>query len=258
MRIVILTEDEPFHSSDSFRHLFEILPNEFNVVLTVIAEFSPDGPSASRIATSFNIIRVFGMLPFLHAVWRYARFGRAKTRQLEALFREKKSVVVSGVRDVNAEEILSSIRQAEPDLIVSVTMHHLFGPELLGLAPCLNLHLSLLPNHRGLMPVFWALHAGDSETGVTVHIVDEKIDNGDILVQKRVPILSRRLDPLYRELKFEGMGALANAISLISGNEIVKETKDLSRSENIAERSARGVPERKDVRSFLASGNHLF
>ncbi|MEU9608670.1 formyltransferase family protein [Streptomyces sp. NPDC048057] len=48
----------------------------------------------------------------------------------------------------------------------------------------LNVHPSLLPRHRGPMPIHWAVRQGDAETGVTVHWMDEEFDSGGIVAQR--------------------------------------------------------------------------
>ncbi len=48
----------------------------------------------------------------------------------------------------------------------------------------LNIHTSLLPRHRGPMPVHWALLHGDTETGVTIHWMDRRFDSGPIVAQR--------------------------------------------------------------------------
>lgn len=54
----------------------------------------------------------------------------------------------------------------------------------------LNIHPSLLPKHRGLHAQRQALEAGDRESGCTVHFVDEGVDTGRIVTQRRVPVLA--------------------------------------------------------------------
>ena len=56
--------------------------------------------------------------------------------------------------------------------------------------PIINVHPSLLPKYKGLHAVEQALESGDTETGCTVHYVNEELDGGDIIDQSRVPICS--------------------------------------------------------------------
>jgi methionyl-tRNA formyltransferase len=63
------------------------------------------------------------------------------------------------------------------------------GPLLRGIGcPCLNLHFSLLPRHRGAAPIAWAILCGDAQAGVTLHHMVEAIDAGDVVAQLPVPI----------------------------------------------------------------------
>jgi methionyl-tRNA formyltransferase len=86
----------------------------------------------------------------------------------------------------------------------------MLGSELLPLPSqgALNLHGSLLPRYRGRAPVNWVLLHGETETGITLHHMDERPDHGDIVAQQRVPIgrddtalsLTRALAGAAREL----------------------------------------------------------
>ena len=52
----------------------------------------------------------------------------------------------------------------------------------------LNGHPSLLPRHRGPLPVAWAIREGDEEIGITFHFMDAELDTGPILSQRRIPL----------------------------------------------------------------------
>ena len=76
-----------------------------------------------------------------------------------------------------------------PDLFVVVAFSIL--PAALLHVPgrgSLNLHPSLLPAYRGAAPIIWAVVNGETETGLTTFMLDEKVDTGGILLQQRVPI----------------------------------------------------------------------
>ncbi len=87
-------------------------------------------------------------------------------------------------------ETIERVKHAEPDVIVVNSWYTWMPRELWDLPPhgTLNLHDSLLPKFAGFSPVLWALIAGESQTGLTVHRMDAELDAGDILVQRAVPI----------------------------------------------------------------------
>lgn len=66
---------------------------------------------------------------------------------------------------------------------------------------CINIHPSKLPKYRGADPIFWQLRDGESETGVTLHDVTEKLDSGDILKFESIPYPpGARLDEIQSTL----------------------------------------------------------
>jgi len=91
------------------------------------------------------------------------------------------------LRDVAFE---SALRALAPDLIVVAAYGKILPPAILALPPrgCLNVHASLLPRHRGAAPIQWAILAGDRVTGVTIMVMNETMDAGDILLRKETPI----------------------------------------------------------------------
>ncbi|HEU0300248.1 MAG TPA: formyltransferase family protein, partial [Longimicrobium sp.] len=80
----------------------------------------------------------------------------------------------------------------------------------------LNIHDALLPRYAGFAPLNWAILNGETETGVTVHWMNEHFDLGDILLQERVPIgpdetvteVFRRTLPLFDTLAVEALRLL--------------------------------------------------
>src|SRR5881227_1321890 len=81
---------------------------------------------------------------------------------------------------------------------------------------CLNLHASLLPRHRGAAPIQAAIAAGDRETGITVMYMDEGLDTGDILLQRKIALASNETGgSLHDKLAQIAPEALAEAILLL-------------------------------------------
>jgi phosphoribosylglycinamide formyltransferase 1 len=88
-------------------------------------------------------------------------------------------------------ELVQLLRDASVELVILAGFMRVLKKPILQAFPrkILNIHPSLLPKFPGLEAWKQALAAGEAVTGCTVHYVDEKIDHGDIIAQKEVPIL---------------------------------------------------------------------
>jgi methionyl-tRNA formyltransferase len=115
------------------------------------------------------------------------------------------------IRDPDA---LATLQGWRPDLIVVAAYGRILPAVILALptiAP-INVHASLLPRHRGAGPIAAALLAGDAETGITIMLMAEEMDAGDILLQHRLAILpDDTTGSLTARLAVEAGVALADA-----------------------------------------------
>src|SRR6187397_3086237 len=93
---------------------------------------------------------------------------------------------------IKREEAVAEIRALEPEVIVVMAYGQILPRSVLEIPrlACLNLHASLLPRHRGAAPIQAAILAGDDETGITVMYMDEGLDTGDVLLQRKIVIAS--------------------------------------------------------------------
>lgn len=85
---------------------------------------------------------------------------------------------------------LAELAALRPDVVCVACFPLRLPPTLLALPPhgCLNMHPSLLPQHRGPEPLFWALRSGAPVTGVTIHHMDEGFDTGAIALQAPITL----------------------------------------------------------------------
>jgi UDP-4-amino-4-deoxy-L-arabinose formyltransferase/UDP-glucuronic acid dehydrogenase (UDP-4-keto-hexauronic acid decarboxylating) len=92
--------------------------------------------------------------------------------------------------DVNHSRWVEKIKELSPDILFSFYYRQLIQREILDVpkAGCLNLHGSLLPKYRGRVPINWVLVNGEKETGVTLHYMTPRPDDGDIVAQKKISI----------------------------------------------------------------------
>lgn len=101
------------------------------------------------------------------------------------------STVVWSGRDDEAQ-VLNSLRELEVEFVLVCGFQHILRRPVIDAATfCFNLHPSLLPAYRGPEPIVWALLCHEKKFGITIHEVDEMIDQGDIVVQAEVtrPVL---------------------------------------------------------------------
>jgi methionyl-tRNA formyltransferase len=88
------------------------------------------------------------------------------------------------------DELLVALTAAEPDVIVANNWRTWIPPEIFDLPRygTLNVHDSLLPAYAGFSPLIWALINGETEVGVTAHLMDGDLDAGSIVLQRAIPV----------------------------------------------------------------------
>ena len=120
---------------------------------------------------------------------------------------------------IKDREAIDQIRALAPDVIVVMAYGQILPRAVLEIPKiaCLNLHASLLPRWRGAAPIQAAIAGGDRETGMTVMYMDEGLDTGDILLQRKIDIspsetgatLHDRLAQIAPEALLESLRLLA-------------------------------------------------
>ena len=91
---------------------------------------------------------------------------------------------------VRQRSFIRKLERLAPDVIVVAAFGQLLPQSMLDIPPCgtINLHPSLLPKYRGAAPVQWALINGETETGITLMLLDAGEDTGDIICAEQIPI----------------------------------------------------------------------
>ncbi len=116
---------------------------------------------------------------------------------------------------VRDKEFLTTFDTLSPDMVVLVAFGQILPKELIDSPQfgCLNVHPSLLPQYRGAAPINWAIINGDNKTGVTIMLIDEGMDSGDILLQEEADIdIDDTFDDLHEKLSVMGAGLLIKAL----------------------------------------------
>lgn len=112
-----------------------------------------------------------------------------------------------------AEGFAERLAQLAPDLIFVWSYPMILPREVIEIPRlgCVNLHMGLLPQYRGVNGLKWALLNGESETGVTLHYMDEGVDTGDMIARASFPITGDDdLVSLMRKARYAGIHLLKN------------------------------------------------
>ena len=116
--------------------------------------------------------------------------GRKEKPTPVAEWAARNNIPVIEAPDVNSPGIIDKIKSCKPDLLVVIAFGQKISKEVTDIAPkgAINVHASLLPKYRGAAPINWAIINGDTETGISIITVAERMDAGDILAQCRAEI----------------------------------------------------------------------
>lgn len=161
---------------------------------------------AALIDANYNIIAVFAQPDK-----KTGRDQEVKISPVKELAISNQIPVLQPVK-LN-QEATSEIKKLKPDLIIVAAYGKILSRAILEIPGfgCINIHASILPKFRGPSPVQNALLAGEKETGVTLMLMNEGIDTGDILAQEKIAIgkddnaedLSKKLSKLGTKILLE-------------------------------------------------------
>ena len=118
---------------------------------------------------------------------------------------------------------------------------------------CLNIHGAILPNYRGILPSFWMLANEEKQGGVSIYMVNEKIDAGDLVSQKTFDIFPEdTLHSFLRRSKAIAADQLLEVINSIEAGNTTRKSLDLSQG------SYYSWPAVADVERFRKNGRRLW
>lgn len=126
----------------------------------------------------------------------------------------KHQIEVLQPEKISGSPEMERIIELNPDLIVTAAFGQFLPTKLLNVPKygAINVHASLLPKYRGGAPVHYSLIKGEKETGVSIMYMKKKMDAGDVLAQKSLPIT-----------RADDVGTLFNRLSIL-GRDLLMET----------------------------------
>jgi len=234
MRIAIITQAEPFYLPTALVDFCRVRGKDI-VAIIVLPAFNE-----TLTQTAYRLYEFYGPFDFFRLVARLLRVKFADLLQKINLLRKPYSILGVGNRfripvyyiaQINNPEAIKLLRTTiNPDLIVSIAASQILEREILSIPRhgCINLHSAPLPRYQGMMPNFWAMVGGETETAVTVHYMVEELDAGDIIIQLPVPINPPdSLHDLMVRAKQIGVQALLTAVAQIENGKVNRQKMDL-------------------------------
>lgn len=123
---------------------------------------------------------------------------------------------------LSGSDEMARVIDLQPDLMITAAYGQFLPTKMLDAAKiaAINVHGSLLPKYRGGAPIQYAVMNGDPETGVTIMCMVKKMDAGDIIAQRKVPITKQDdSGTMFEKLSLVGRDLLMDVLpDLISGN----------------------------------------
>lgn len=141
----------------------------------------------------------------------------------------RSSIPVLQPENVNATESIEALRVLKPDLIVVIAFGQIISKAILDIPSlgCVNVHPSLLPLHRGAIPLQGAIMNGDTTTGITIMLMDEKMDHGPILKQTMFSLSTNETLPsLQKKAVDVGVPLLINTLQQWTDKKISPKEQD--------------------------------
>lgn len=249
LKLFFVTEDDPLYVIQFFDVFFAGYPRkEFEICgITVDRPFhEPIWETLRRLKSFYGYWGLLRQgLRFMNALMR--------GRSIEALA-VSAGVPVVPTRSVNLPEYVEQVRAMAPDIIVSVAAPEIFKREILGVPRlgCINVHSGRLPTYRGMMPTFWQMLRGERKATITVHVMAEALDAGDVLAAQAFPIKTRdSLDRVIKGTKREAARLLIRVLRDLRAGRARPTPLNMTRAAYFS------FPKPEDVREFRKRGHRL-
>ncbi len=259
MKILIICGNDIFSGILAYKLISQNHKSIVGILLTkkMIHKKSPFGLFKKVVKTSgltyafylANELIIYKIIAFLHYILNFNKNDNASLCSISRLAK-KYNIEISQTKDIMAEQSLKKIKTLKPDLIISIRLGQIIKKRLLQIPAlgAINFHASLLPKYAGLGSVFQAVFYNEKYNGVTVHFMNEKIDQGKIIVQEKIKIIpNESISRLYLRCHIKGADLINKAVKLV-------ESDNKGFIPDLKEKSYFSWPEKQKIKKFKKCG----
>lgn len=266
MKVVLLTSDYHVSANIGVKSFLEhpgLKKHEIEVAGIVLAsQFSLDRKLLKRTAYYFKKVNfLFLAKNIITNIWKQIRIFTArylihdKTREYYGIDEMAKihGIPFLQVDSVNSEKAVKFIREKKPDLLVSCFLLEILNNEVLNIPTkgSINVHPALVQQHRGVFSAFWTIARSWKKSGATVHYMNEKVDEGDIILQKHFFVYpSDTIYSINKKAARLGGRLLVRALINIKKNRVKR-----FQFKKLAELFT--YPSNAEIKKFRAKGRHF-
>lgn len=266
LNIMFITQDDPFYIPHFFQEFVDIF-NDLDVCIKGVVIQAPLGKKSFRNLVK-QMLDFYGPVNFVRLGLQYTI---AKILNIVAvkLFKGnfwgifslehlllKKGWKIIHITDANSKEFREIVEKQNIDLLVSVAASQKLKSEILSKPKygCINIHNAKLPKNRGMLPNFWSLYNYDLDpiSAMTVHKMNEKLDEGSIILQKEF-----NLNPQESLHELIVKTKRANAHLILEVIEMYKQGEPNYLPNDSQAATYNSFPTKEDVRKFRVKGLKL-
>jgi len=136
-------------------------------------------------------------------------------------------------KSINDSDFFNKALKLQPDIILVGSWGEIIEKRIIDMPKiaCINVHPSLLPQYRGPNPYIETIRAGETETGVTFHLINERLDAGAILMQEKLAITNEDTgESLRLKCTLKARGMLKEVLAGLSEGATMPVTQDESKA----------------------------
>lgn len=230
MKVFIITMDDPVHTVPFIKKVIEARKGWIAGVAIARGNRLTIRKNQSKTGYLLSLLLIMGVFHFVKNSLITLRYKLLKKL---APYSNKISIMtlkgwvgsqgihVMEINSANDKILLNTLSELSVDVIINQSQS-IIKSELLAIPSIgiINRHNALLPKNRGRLTPFWVLYKGEKETGVSIHFVTDKLDAGDIIVQKRFEVsASDSFNKLVKKNYTIAPNAMIEALDLLASGE---------------------------------------
>jgi methionyl-tRNA formyltransferase len=249
LRVFFVTEEDPLYVIWFFDVFFAEYPREEFEICGITIDRAFHEGKWKTLRRIHGLYGHWGVLRLILRLMKARLLGRSIASRAASA-----AVPIISTRSVNRPDFVEQVRTLAPDVVVSVAAPEIFRSELLNVPRfgCINIHSGRLPAYRGMMPTFWQMLRGEPAVTITVHLMAEKLDLGDVLATRLFAIKTKdSLDRVIKETKCEGARLLISVLHDLRADRAQPRPLDMQRAGYFS------FPKPEDVQELRKRGHRL-